>query len=121
MDDLGQSIKDKRFYEQKFRLKQSGLHNIIYLIEHYGRNQHVGLPITTLFQAAVNTLIQDNFIVKFTDNPRGTCEYLGSLSKFFNKLFKVCLFYIFIKTTRSKLSGYCLILTTIIKQGCYIF
>lgn len=33
LDDLISSLKDGRFHEQKFRLKRSGMRNIIYLIE----------------------------------------------------------------------------------------
>jgi crossover junction endonuclease MUS81 len=88
MDDFGKSIKDDRFHEQKFRLKQCGLQKLIYLIESYGRNEHVGLPITTLYQAATNTLIQDGFIVKFTETGKATYEYLVCLTNFIINLFK---------------------------------
>ena len=40
MDDLASSIKDGRFREQKFRLKQTGFKNLIYLVERYG-SQHM--------------------------------------------------------------------------------
>ncbi len=33
MHDLSESIKDGRYYEQKQRLKSSGLRNVVYLIE----------------------------------------------------------------------------------------
>ncbi|EEZ99114.1 crossover junction endonuclease MUS81 [Tribolium castaneum] len=88
MDDLGCSIKDSRFHEQKFRLKQCGIPNLIYLVESYGKNEHVGLPLTTLYQAATNTLVQDNFIVRFTNDTKASCGYLASLTKFLEKLFK---------------------------------
>ncbi|KAF2879203.1 hypothetical protein ILUMI_26958 [Ignelater luminosus] len=80
MDDFGKSIKDGRFHEQKFRLKQSGVQNLIYLIESHGNNTHTGLPMATLYQAATNTLLQDNFDVKFTNNIRETVEYLAALT-----------------------------------------
>lgn len=89
IDDFGSSIKDGRFHEQKFRLKQSGIQNLIYLIESFGKNSHTGLPITTLFQAASNTLIQDDFNVKFTDSLKGTAEYLACLTTILNDNFKV--------------------------------
>lgn len=89
MDDFGQSIKDGRYYEQKFRLKRCGLQNIIYLIERYGCNQHVGLPTATLYQAATNTAIQDGFCVKFTESIRHTARYLLNFSAILIRIFKV--------------------------------
>ncbi|KRT80254.1 hypothetical protein AMK59_6977, partial [Oryctes borbonicus] len=81
MDDFGSSIKDGRYHEQKFRLKQCGIQNIIYLIESYGDNTHTGLPLTSLYQAATNTLIHDGFTVKFCENLKGTAHYLHMMTK----------------------------------------
>ena len=89
MDDFGSSIKDDRFHEQKFRLKQCGVQNLIYLIESYGKNEHVGLPINTLYQAAINTLVHDGFSVKFTENGKASCEYLACITNFLVNIFKV--------------------------------
>ncbi|RZC37608.1 crossover junction endonuclease MUS81 [Asbolus verrucosus] len=88
MDDLGCSIKDDRFHEQKFRLKQCGLQNLIYLVESHGKNEHVGLPINTLLQAATNTLVQDGFSVKFTDSVKDTCQYLACVTKVVTNVFR---------------------------------
>lgn len=88
MDDFGASIKDGRYREQKFRLKQCGLQTVIYLIESLGNNAYAGLPLSTLYQAAINTLIHDCFDVKFTNGLNGTVEYLGCLTRLFVKLFK---------------------------------
>lgn len=89
IDDFGSSIKDGRFHEQKFRLKQCGLKNLIYLVESYGQNTHTGLPLTTLQQAATNTLVQDGFSVKFTDNLRATAEYLSCLTAILTNMYQV--------------------------------
>lgn len=88
MDDFGASIKDGRFHEQKFRLKQSGIQNLIYLVENY-EDEHTGLPVKTLYQAATNTLIQDKFSVKFTDGFNGTLEYLASFTIILKNMFLV--------------------------------
>ncbi|KAJ8910503.1 hypothetical protein NQ315_012350 [Exocentrus adspersus] len=88
MDDFGKSIKDGRYHEQKFRLKKSGIQNITYLIERYGNDKHVGLPIATLYQAATNTMIQDGFCVKFTKNIRDTAMYLANFSKVLVNMFQ---------------------------------
>ncbi|XP_066150680.1 crossover junction endonuclease MUS81 isoform X2 [Euwallacea fornicatus] len=88
MDDLSHSIKDQRYYEQKFRLKQSGIENLTYLIESHGSNQQCGLPLESLMQAATNTAIQENFFIKFTANIKETAHYLASFSKHLIDLFK---------------------------------
>lgn len=90
MDDFGSSIKDSRYHEQKFRLKQCGIQNIIYLIESYGDNIHIGLPLSTLHQAATNTLVQDGFTVKFSDGTRGTAQYLNCMTKILKENYEVC-------------------------------
>lgn len=88
MDDFGASIKDGRFHEQKFRLKQCGIQNLIYLVESIDNNKHTGLPLTTLHQAATNTLIQDGFSVKFTDSLKDTLQYLASFTRILINIYK---------------------------------
>lgn len=90
LDDLSSSIKDGRFHEQKFRLKQSGVQNIIYLIENHvkGGKVHTGLPFTTLLQAATNTQIHSKFQVKFTENSQHTILYLTVMTSFIENIFK---------------------------------
>uniref|UniRef100_A0A6E8VXY2 Crossover junction endonuclease MUS81 n=1 Tax=Anopheles coluzzii TaxID=1518534 RepID=A0A6E8VXY2_ANOCL len=83
MDDLASSIKDGRFHEQKFRLMQCGLPNVIYLIEHLGNNRQVGVPEGTLTQAAINTYVQ-GFTVKYTENHHHTVLYLSVMTNFLN-------------------------------------
>lgn len=89
MDDLAGSIKDGRFQEQKFRLKDSGIQNIIYLIESKGNNQFLGLPIANLLQAATNTQVQNDYSVKFTDSHADSMLYLSVLTNVLIKTYKV--------------------------------
>nr|XP_029729397.1 crossover junction endonuclease MUS81-like [Aedes albopictus] len=84
MDDLASSIKDGRFHEQKFRLKQCRLANVVYLIENLGQNRQVGVLQDTLTQAALNTYVQD-FTVKYTDDHRHTVLYLSIMTELLNK------------------------------------
>ncbi|CAH0384878.1 unnamed protein product [Bemisia tabaci] len=86
MDDLGSSIKDGRFHEQKIRLKQSGIEKLIYLVEIYGGNY--GLPETTVHQAAINTYVVDCFQLKYTSDYRHSALYLATLTKLISKQFK---------------------------------
>ncbi|XP_053691949.1 crossover junction endonuclease MUS81 [Sabethes cyaneus] len=87
IDDLASSLKDGRFHEQKFRLKQCRLANVIYLVEHLGNNRQVGVPASTLSQAALNTLVQ-GFIVKYTENHHHTIQYLSIMTKLLEKNIK---------------------------------
>ncbi|XP_049281651.1 crossover junction endonuclease MUS81 [Anopheles funestus] len=87
IDDLASSIKDGRFHEQKFRLKQCGLPNVIYLIEHLGNNRQVGVPEATLTQAALNTYVQ-GFTVKYTENNHHSVLYLSVMTNFLNNSLK---------------------------------
>lgn len=90
LDDFSNSIKDGRFHEQKFRLKQFGVENVIYLIENYmpDRKIQTGLPLKTLLQAATNTQIHSNFQVKFTENSQLTILYLTVMTSFIENMFK---------------------------------
>uniref|UniRef100_A0A336LYJ3 Crossover junction endonuclease MUS81 n=1 Tax=Culicoides sonorensis TaxID=179676 RepID=A0A336LYJ3_CULSO len=89
-DDLASSIKDGRYYEQKYRLKNCSLKNVIYLIESIGNSndQHLGLPVQNLIQAAINTRIQSNFQVKFTENNPHSMMYLHTVTSFLNKFYE---------------------------------
>ncbi|XP_030378402.1 crossover junction endonuclease MUS81 [Scaptodrosophila lebanonensis] len=81
MDDLASSIRDGRFHEQKHRLRQCGIPHVIYLIEDYGDNQHVGLPLDSLEQALVNTRIHCGFHVVRTDNHYRSMSYLAGVTR----------------------------------------
>lgn len=81
MDDLGSSIKDGRFHEQKFRLRKCGLKNVIYMVENYGSNRHVGLPLQSLMQALANTRVQDGFKIHLTDSLTNSARFLAMMTK----------------------------------------
>ncbi|XP_014204745.1 crossover junction endonuclease MUS81 isoform X1 [Copidosoma floridanum] len=88
IDDLSASIIDGRYKEQKFRLKQTGVKNIIYLIESYGPNHGI-IPVPSLLQASANLLIQDNFIVKFTRDRKDSMHYLARMTNIITKIYQV--------------------------------
>ncbi|EDW82765.1 uncharacterized protein Dwil_GK24972 [Drosophila willistoni] len=87
MDDLASSIRDGRFHEQKHRLKQCGIPNLIYLIEDYGQNEHLGLPMDSLKQAWTNAKIQNNIQIIRTENHYRSMLYLSNLTKHLTQLF----------------------------------
>ncbi|XP_057324119.1 crossover junction endonuclease MUS81 [Microplitis mediator] len=89
MDDLGASIKDRRYHEQKFRLRKCGVDNVIYLIEGLSKSrQQYSMPIPVLFQAAVNSLVQSGFTVKFTKNQHDSLRYLTAFTTALTQLYK---------------------------------
>ncbi len=66
-DDLAASIVDKRYNQQKFRLQNSNIKNIFYLVE--GKvSQHANLPQSTINKAVLNTQIVQNFKVRTTQS-----------------------------------------------------
>ncbi|EDW58106.1 crossover junction endonuclease MUS81 [Drosophila virilis] len=88
MDDLASSIRDGRFHEQKHRLAQCGLPHIIYLIEDYGDNEQLGLPLDSLLQALTNARIQSaNIQVVRSDNHYRSMCYLRGVSSALEQLY----------------------------------
>ncbi|KAH8339542.1 hypothetical protein KR074_005727 [Drosophila pseudoananassae] len=81
MDDLASSIRDGRFHEQKHRLKQSGLRHVIYLVEDYGDNEQLGLPLESLQQALANARVQTGVQVVRTENHFRSMSYLASMTR----------------------------------------
>lgn len=86
MDDLAGSITDGRYHEQKYRLRQSGIPNIIYLVEEY---QHTRLPLSTLMQATVNTSVQDGIMTHHTASRVSSIKFLATMTTFISNTYKV--------------------------------
>lgn len=87
MDDLASSIRDGRFHEQKHRLKQSGLRHVIYLVEDYGDNEQLGLPLDSLHQALANARVQTGVQVVRTENHYRSMSYLASMTRSLQQIF----------------------------------
>lgn len=86
-DDFAHSIKDGRFQEQKFRLRQTGL-KPIYLHEVYGKGDH-GLADGAIQQALANTQMTDGFMVQETANIKDTCSYLTHMTRHLKNMYEV--------------------------------
>lgn len=89
LDDLDASIKDSRFTEQKFRLKRSGVLNLIYLVEDYGsigympEEQHQRL-VTSI----TATQVIDGLFVKRTRKLDDTIAYLAQMTRLLKKRYE---------------------------------
>ncbi|KAM9510692.1 crossover junction endonuclease MUS81 isoform 2-T2 [Guaruba guarouba] len=79
--DLGGSVSDGRYREQKFRLSRCGLRHPIYLLEEPEKGEPLSLPLATLRQAAVSTQVVDGFFVKRTGGPQDSAAYLRVLGE----------------------------------------
>ncbi|CAM4941753.1 unnamed protein product [Rotaria socialis] len=89
LDDLSKSIIDGRYNEQKFRLKQCGITNLIYLVESLKNTNAPGiLTPTALNQAIVNTQVAEDFFVREVSNPVEMANYLISMTKHLTNHFK---------------------------------
>ncbi|KAI9800485.1 MAG: hypothetical protein M1825_004033 [Sarcosagium campestre] len=81
LDDLISSIKDGRFHEQKFRLRKSGLKNVIYIIEEISMNaDHFSKYEEAVESAISSTQVVDGFFVKRTPKLDDTIRYLARMT-----------------------------------------
>lgn len=74
-------------YFKQFRLKQCGLENKIYLVEH--EKKYHGLPISNLQQALANTEVVDGFTIVRTENHLESMKYIASFSYLLTNMYKV--------------------------------
>eukprot|EP00049_Salpingoeca_infusionum_P015804 m.310643 g.310643 ORF g.310643 m.310643 type:complete len:1254 (-) comp15951_c0_seq9:3170-6931(-) len=82
LDDLEASIKDGRLKEQKTRLAKCGVQNCIYVVEQYGSEKSLSIPLSTLHQAMANIQMHSNCFMKHTANVNATVVYLTLMTRF---------------------------------------
>ncbi|KAF7590118.1 Crossover junction endonuclease mus81 [Aspergillus hancockii] len=93
LDDLIGSIKDGRFHEQKFRLRRSGIKNVIYLIEEFSAvtfdpNNPVTMRYPEMVASAIaSTQVVNGYFVKKTKNLDDTIRYLARMTFLLQKLY----------------------------------
>ncbi|KAG6041862.1 Crossover junction endonuclease mus81 [Claviceps citrina] len=81
LDDLIGSIKDGRFHEQKFRLKRSGIRNVIYIIEDISIDPQIWQRYEdTVSSAIASTQVVNGYFVKRTTKMDETVKYLSRLT-----------------------------------------
>lgn len=82
-DDLWMSIKEGRFHEQKFRLHNSAVTKVFYLVEAYDCHRREDAKKTTMgkaFDTAISsTQVVDHFRVKETNHIDDTIAYYATL------------------------------------------
>ncbi|GBG23952.1 Crossover junction endonuclease MUS81 [Hondaea fermentalgiana] len=80
VSDLGTSIKDGRYSEQKYRLQRCGLSRVIYLVEGEPSHQSILKP-QALRTAMAETQVRDGFTVMHVLNVMETVEYLSRMHR----------------------------------------
>jgi crossover junction endonuclease MUS81 len=89
LDDLISSIKDGRFHEQKFRLKRSGVKNVVYLVEEFSIDDHNQQRYEEAVQSAIaTTQVVNGFFVKQTQKMDDTIRYLARLTTTLKKRYE---------------------------------
>ncbi|DAZ93466.1 TPA: hypothetical protein N0F65_006525 [Lagenidium giganteum] len=78
--DLSGSIIDRRYAEQKTRLKSSGLTHVIYLVEG-SLSQQTTVRTSGLQTALCRTQVQNNFFVQHCQNADETVAFLGGVHR----------------------------------------
>lgn len=79
-DDLAASIMDGRYEEQKFRLKNCGINNVIYLVEGTP-GQYCKIPEQVLRKACIHTQIFHGFNVMRIPTIQESLKWLTQMTK----------------------------------------
>ncbi|EFQ98585.1 crossover junction endonuclease mus81 [Nannizzia gypsea CBS 118893] len=91
LSDLLSSIKDGRFYEQKFRLRRSGIKNVIYLVEIMTLTS--ANPVTAsrdmsaIASAIASTQVVNGYFVKQTNSVDESIRYLAKMTKLLREMY----------------------------------
>ncbi|KAK0657386.1 ERCC4 domain-containing protein [Cercophora newfieldiana] len=89
LDDLIGSIKDGRFHEQKFRLRRSGIKNVIYLVEEISMDpQHLQKYEESIKSAIAGIQVVNGYFLKRTQKIDESIRYLASMTKMLKKVYE---------------------------------
>ncbi|KAL7629298.1 Crossover junction endonuclease mus81 [Parahypoxylon ruwenzoriense] len=89
LDDLIGSIKDGRFHEQKFRLKRSGIKNVVYIVEEISMDSEVLDKRAEMVQSAIgSTQVVNGYFVKKTQRMDDTIRYLTRMTMLLKKQYE---------------------------------
>ncbi|RYP23087.1 hypothetical protein DL765_001342 [Monosporascus sp. GIB2] len=89
LDDLIGSIKDGRFHEQKFRLKRSGIKNVVYIVEEISMNSESFNRYEEMVQSAIaSTQVVNGYFLKKTQKMDDTIRYLTRMTMLLKKQYE---------------------------------
>lgn len=90
LDDLVGSIKDGRFHEQKFRLRKSGVKNVLYVIEEFSMSSERVLQFHETIESSIaSTQVVDGYFVKKTLKLDDTIRYLARMTVMLKSIYEV--------------------------------
>ena len=88
LDDLVGSIKDGRFHEQKFRLRKSGVQNVIYIIEEISMNfEHFQKYEEAVESAIAGAQTVNGYFIKKTQKMDDTIRYLTRMTVMLKEMY----------------------------------
>lgn len=91
LDDLISSIKDGRFHEQKFRLRRSGVKNVVYLLEDIKISEETRSKYYEAVQSAIaSTQVVNGYFMKRTRGIDDTIRYLTRMTRTLKEMYEVC-------------------------------
>jgi len=89
LDDLVASIKDGRFHEQKFRLRRSGVRNVIYLVEEISMDSlQLHRIEDSITSAMAQVQVVNGYFLKRTQKMDDTIRYLARMTKMLKKMYE---------------------------------
>jgi crossover junction endonuclease MUS81 len=89
LDDLISSIKDGRFHEQKFRLRRSGVQNVIYLVEEISMDTGHFQKYEEAVQSAMASIqVVEGYFLKQTQKMDDSIRYLTRMTMMLKELYE---------------------------------
>ncbi|KAI1166913.1 hypothetical protein F5B18DRAFT_604798 [Nemania serpens] len=89
LDDLMYSIRDGRFHEQKFRLKRSGVKNVVYIVEEMSMDSMAFQKYEEAVQSAIaSTQVVNGYFLKKTQKMDDTIRYLTRMTMLLKKQYE---------------------------------
>ena len=90
LDDLVGSIKDGRFHEQKFRLRKTGVKNVVYVIEEYSMSSERVLQFHEAIESSIASMqVVEGYFVKKTSKLDDTIRYLARMTVMLKSIYEV--------------------------------
>ncbi|KAL8804329.1 MAG: hypothetical protein Q9182_002611 [Xanthomendoza sp. 2 TL-2023] len=89
LDDLISSIKDGRFHEQKFRLRRSGVRNVVYLLEDINISEETRTKYYEAVQSAIaSTQVVNGYFMRRTKGIDDTIRYLTRMTRMLKEMYE---------------------------------
>ncbi|KAJ4296068.1 Crossover junction endonuclease mus81 [Collariella sp. IMI 366227] len=89
LDDLLGSLRDGRFHEQKFRLRRSGVKNVIYIVEEISMDAtHFQKYEESVQSAMASMQVVNGYFLKRTQKMDDTIRYLASMTKMLKTVYE---------------------------------